>query len=182
MDEHTRLERSAIRLVPHQPQWKEDYEQEKGRILSAIGKHILNVQHIGSTAIPGIVAKPIIDIGVAVTSFEEAIVCVVPLEAIGYAYWGENGIPRRHYFDYGSPCTVHLHMFEQGSPEWAAHLLFRDYLVRHPQTAAQYADLKLKLAEQYRAEREKYTNAKGPFIREVIALAREEQRKADGNH
>ncbi len=168
------LERGIVRLVPHNPEWKNIFEAEKLRLQNSISQYVLDIQHIGSTAIPGIVAKPIVDIGVAVENFERATVCVAPLEAIGYEYKGENGIPRRHYFDYGMPRIFHLHMFEQTSPEWQSHVLFRDYLVRHPEIAGQYEALKKDLAGKYRNEREKYTSEKGPFIQQVITAARQE--------
>jgi len=171
MDAEIGLERGVVRLAPHNPHWKALFEVERQRLQMAIGAYVLDIQHIGSTAIAGIAAKPIIDIGVAVTNFEEAVVCVAPLEQLGYEYKGENGIPRRHYFDYGMPRLFHLHMFEQTSPEWQAHLLFRDFLIGHPETARLYEALKMDLAEKYRNEREKYTNGKGDFIQRVIAEA-----------
>ncbi len=171
------LEKGVVELVPHDPNWKNAFEKEKNRLEGAIGQYVLDIQHIGSTAVAGICAKPIIDIAAAVENFEEAIVCVEPLTILGYVYHGENGIPRRHYFDFGSPCTVHLHIFELSSPEWQAHILFRDYLIRHPEAAARYEALKIRLAEAYRRDREKYTDSKGGLISEIIEKAKEEQRQ-----
>lgn len=169
------LERGVVRLVPHQPQWMHAFTVERARLQAAIGPHVLDIQHIGSTAIPGIYAKPIIDIGIAVASYEGAFVCVPALESIGYTYKGEAGIPRRHYYDDGDPCRFHLHLLEQAGEEWEAHLLFRDYLIKHSDTAAEYSALKLRLAEQYRDVREQYTDAKTAFIQKVIDLSREER-------
>ncbi len=175
------LEKGVVRLVPHNPQWKKVFEQEKERLNEAIGQYVLDIQHIGSTAVEGIHTKPIVDIGVAVESFEGAFVCVEPLTALGYVYHGENGVPRRHYFDYGSPCTLHLHIFEFASDQWQAHILFRDYLIRHPEAAARYEALKIRLAEQYRTDREKYTDSKGELILGIIEQAKEEQRQSNGD-
>ena len=184
------LEKGIVRLVPHQPEWKEMFEQEKTRILAAIDKAvedryivfdheiIVDCQHIGSTAIPGIVTKPIIDIGMAVTRFEEGYALVKPLEQLGYVYHGENGVPHRHYFDYGDPCTMHLHVFGQDSEEWQNHILFRDFLIRHPELAKQYEQLKMELAEMFRTNRENYTDGKAEFIQKMIAQARAEQEAA----
>jgi len=189
MDEKIGLERGLVRLAPHQPRWKQVFEKAKTDILQAAARAvreryivydheiIADIQHIGSTAVPGICAKPIIDIGLAVTRFEEGYALVKPLEGIGYAYRGESGMPGKHYFDYygGELCTLHLHVSELGSPVWRDHILFRDYLLRHPDTAVQYEQLKLELAEKYRTERENYIEGKSDFIRRVLALARAEE-------
>jgi len=178
------LEKGIVRLVPYHPVWKDLFEAEKERILLIIKdipncEVIRDVQHIGSTAIPGIAAKPIIDIGMAVTNFEAGYALVKPLEELGYVYKGENGVPNRHYFDYGNPCIVHLHVFGQDSDEWQNHILFRDYLIRHPEIAKQYEQLKIELAEKYCTDREKYTDGKGAFIQNVVSLAWAEQAKPD---
>jgi len=168
------LPRGEVRLLPYQAQWCVIYAAEEARLKTAIGSYILDIQHIGSTSIPGMAAKPIIDIGVALESYQIGFDCVKPLEAIGYIYKGENEIPGRHYFNYREPSIIHLHMYAATHPEWQAHLLFRDYLRRHVDTARQYASLKQQLAERYRYERERYTHAKSEFIQKVIVLAQEE--------
>lgn len=172
------LERDTVRLAPYEPEWARLYEVERARLQAAVGEHVLDIQHVGSTAIPGIVAKPILDIAVAVASFETAYVCVAPIEALGYAYYGENGIPRRHYFVRRDPETsqtlIHLHVNELDGPDWENQILFRDYLIAHPEAAAQYSALKRDLAAQYPHDREAYTEAKAPFIEHVLRLARAE--------
>ncbi len=166
------LEKGVVRLVPHQEAWAGLFKKEKARIKAAVGQHILDIQHVGSTAIPGIPAKPIIDIGVAVRNFEEAAVCIEPIVELGYVYRGENGIPRRHYFRLGSPRTHHLHINEINGPDWQNQILFRDYLRRHPEVAAEYGRLKTNLAAKNPNDREAYLAAKGPFIENVLKLAR----------
>ena len=170
------LERSVVRLEPHDPEWARLYERERERLLAAISPHLLDLQHVGSTAIPGILAKPILDIAAAVASFEGAAVCVAPLEALGYVYRGENGIPRRHYFVLRAPdgetTLVHLHVLEIGSAEWENHLLFRDDLRSHPQHALAYQALKEQLAEQYHKDRPAYTEGKAAFILRLLEQAR----------
>ena len=170
------LERDTVRLVPYQAGWARLYDTEKARLQGAVGDHVLDIQHVGSTAIPGTVAKPILDIAVAVRSFEEAYVCVAPIEALGYEYKGENGIPRRHYFVRRDPeaaqTLVHLHMNELDGPDWENQVLFRDYLLAHPEAAAEYNTLKRGLAARFPRDREAYTNGKAPFIERILRLAR----------
>ena len=166
------LEPGTVQLLPHQTAWHELFEDEKQRLQVAIGEFVLDIQHVGSTAIPNIPAKPIIDIGVAVHNFEEAAVCIPLVEALGYNYRGENGIPRRHYFNKGNPRTHHLHINEIAGENWANQVLFRDYLRENSQLAQAYAQFKLELAKQFPTEREQYSKKKDPFIEEILRFAR----------
>ena len=173
------LKRGEIRLKPHDPQWAQLYERERARLAAALGNRVLDLQHVGSTAISGIRAKPILDIAAAVASYEAAAICIAPLEALGYSYRGENGIPRRRYFVLRAPdgemTLVHLHMLEVESAEWANHLLFRDYLRAHPQEAQAYQALKERLMARYPHDRGAYTEGKGAFIMRVLESARVEE-------
>ena len=170
------LERDIVRLVRYTAEWKRLFEQEKTRLQAAIGPYVLDIQHVGSTAIPGMVAKPIIDISIAVTNFEEARVCIQPIEGLGYEYRGEFGIPRRHYFVKGDPRTHHIHMNEIDSRDLENQVLFRDYLIQHPGLAEEYAALKAELAGRYPADREAYLDGKAPFIERVLGMARSASR------
>ena len=123
------LPSGQIQLSPYEPGWQILFLEERDRLQASIGEYILDIQHIGSTSIPGMPAKPILDIGIAVTNFEEAVRCIPPMEKLGYRYKGENGIPRRHYFVKGDPRTFHVHMVEIESEGWRSNLLFRDYLL-----------------------------------------------------
>lgn len=165
------LEHGIVKLYPYNSEWKRVFTEEKIRIQAIIGKYILDIQHIGSTAIPGLISKPIIDIAVAVSNFEEAKICIDPLNKLEYEYKGEFGIPRRHFFVKGDPRLFHLHMLEIASMQWKNHILFRDYLREHPDKSKLYADLKLQLALQYSNDREAYSDAKAPFIQEVLRLS-----------
>lgn len=165
------LERGHVELVPYDPAWRRCYETERARLQAAIGNHVLDIQHVGSTSIPGMIAKPIIDIAVAVASFETAQVCIAPVERLGYAYRGENGIPRRHFFVRGERRTHHLHINELNSAQWRNQVCFRDALIHNPELAAAYATLKQDLARQFPTDREAYTAGKAPFIRRVLAQA-----------
>ena len=167
------LERGIVRLVPYSADWKRLFEKEKARLQTAVGDYVLDIQHVGSTSIPGTVAKPIIDIAIAVESFEQAFVCVEPIEQLGYEYKGENGIPRRHFFVKRNPrSTHHVHMNELGSRDWENQVLFRNYLLEHPEAVEEYVALKIRLAERFPLDREAYTDGKAPFIERILRLAR----------
>ena len=167
------LTSGQLRLFPYDPNWPLLFRAEKERLFASLENYILDIQHFGSTSIPGMPAKPILDIGVAVANFEEAIRCVPLLEQLGYIYKGENGIPRRHYFVKGEPRTHHLHMLESESEEWKHHLLFRDYLRANSEATQAYANLKQTLATQFANDREAYQNGKDSFILAVLHQARE---------
>jgi GrpB-like predicted nucleotidyltransferase (UPF0157 family) len=169
------LTKGVVALLPYTLAWKRLFEEEQAILQANLGNHILEIQHIGSTSIPGMVAKPIIDIAIAVRDFEGAKVCIDPIEHLGYQYRGEFGIPRRHYFVKGDPRTHHIHMLEITSQDWKNQLFFRDYLTRHPQSARDYANLKIEMAQRFPKDRESYLEAKAPFIQSVLQLARSER-------
>ncbi len=164
-----------VEIVDYDPQWPVVYGEEKGRILDVIGRRIVAIEHVGSTAIPGLAAKPIIDIMVAVRRLADAEECIEPLQSIGYEYVPEfeAELPERRFFRKGPPeaRTHHIHMIELTSEFWERHLLFRDYLRSHPDVAQQYYKLKKELADRYGSDREAYADAKTPFIESVLAMA-----------
>jgi GrpB-like predicted nucleotidyltransferase (UPF0157 family) len=166
------LERGLVKLHPFTAEWRRHFEAEKALLQGAVGSYILDIQHVGSTSIPGMVAKPIVDIAIAVSDFEEARVCIQPIEGLGYEYKGENGIPRRHYFGKGDQRMFHLHLNEINSLEWQNLILFRDYLCRHPEAVQEYVVLKIQLAAKYPRDRQAYLDGKAPFIERVLQLAR----------
>lgn len=166
------LLKGTVMLLPYTLAWKRLFEDEKAILQAGLGAHIMDIQHVGSTSIPGMVAKPIIDIAIAVKDFEEAKICIDPIGHLGYHYRGELGIPRRHYFVKGDPRTHHIHMVEITSQDWVNQLLFRDYLTQHPESSQEYADLKIDLTQQYPKDRESYLKAKAPFIQHILKLAR----------
>ncbi|HET6978329.1 MAG TPA: GrpB family protein [Pyrinomonadaceae bacterium] len=165
------LRSAQLRLSPYDSRWKTLFREERDCLQAQIGQYVLDIQHIGSTSIPGLPAKPILDIGIAVANFEEAVRCVTPLEKLEFMYKGENGIPRRHYFVKGNPRTHHLHMLEIESGAWRNHLLFRDFLIRNPETASHYAQLKEELVKQFSNDREAYQAGKDSFIKAVLQRA-----------
>jgi GrpB-like predicted nucleotidyltransferase (UPF0157 family) len=171
------LERGVVELAPYTAEWKRIFERDKARLQAAVGDHVLDIQHVGSTSIPGMVAKPIIDIGIAVRNFEQATVCIEPIERLGYEYKGENGIPRRHFFVKGDPRTHHVHVNEVDGRDWENQVFFRDYLIQHPGMAQEYAELKLELARRFPTDRQAYLDGKAPFIERVLRLARLDRSK-----
>ncbi|MCM3902740.1 MAG: GrpB family protein [Pyrinomonadaceae bacterium] len=165
------LRKGTVRLMPHVEVWHQLFAQEEARLRDAIGEQVVAIEHVGSTAICGLSAKPVIDIAVAVREISDAEKCVMPLENIGYEYRGEYGIPGRHYFIKGEPRTHHVHMVELSGNFWRTHLLFRDYLRRCPEVAKEYENLKKELAQKHAEDREAYTEGKAAFIGSVLEAA-----------
>jgi len=166
---------AAVTIADYDPQWPILYQEEKDCILEAIGHVIVAIEHVGSTAVPGLGAKPIIDIMVAVSHLADAEGCIDPLQAIGYGYIPEHEVsmPQRRYFDKGpAEARIHLHVVELAGEFWQRHLLFRDFLRDHAQVAQEYEQLKRELAAKYGSDRAGYTEAKTSFIRSVEARAR----------
>ena len=160
-----------IVLASNHVAWAEEYLQEKARILEAIGQQILDIRHVGSTSVAGVPAKPILDILVAVESFEEAFVCVAPMEHLGYFHRGEYGIPRRHYFVKGDPRTHHVHMVEKRSRDWRTTLKFRDFLESDAQAAREYREAKEQLASKYAKDRSGYQQEKDKIVERILDRA-----------
>lgn len=163
-----------IVVVTHDPDWSRRFEAEARVVGAALGPAAVAIHHIGSTAIPDICAKPIIDILVEAISVEALDDRAAPMEAVGYEAMGEFGIPKRRYFRKDNEAGVreyHVHAFAAGSDEAARHLAFRDYLRAHPDVARKYSQLKLALAKQHPADREAYMEGKGPFIKAIQEVA-----------
>jgi GrpB-like predicted nucleotidyltransferase (UPF0157 family) len=167
-----RPNQEPVLVVEYDPGWPRCYEEERGRIVAALGGLIAGIEQVGATAVAGLGAKPIIDIMIGVARLEDGERSVGPLEGLGYEYLGEYGIPGRLYFRRGLPRTHQVHLVDHGSDFWKRHLLFRDFLRAHPETATEYHNLKKGLAVKFRADREGYTEAKTAFIRSVEDRAR----------
>ena len=148
--------------------WAAAYERERAEIAAALGEHIIGIEHVGSTSIPDVPAKPILDILVGIQDFDEARACVAPMTGLGYTYRGENGIPRRHYFVKGDPRTHHVHMVEVQSDTWKGTLRFRDLLRTHPHLASEYACEKERLARTYADDREGYQREKDKVVESIL--------------
>ncbi len=164
--------KNKISISNYDPRWPLLYEEEKALILGAIGDKIVAIEHVGSTAVPGLGAKPVIDIMVAVEKLADVEDFVTPLAAIGYKPEKEVTIPDRRFFNKGpQERHRHLHISEMNSEFWKRHIVFRDYLRAHPETVREYYDLKRRLAVKFEDDREAYTDAKSAFIEEVIREA-----------
>ena len=166
------VKRYEVRLEEHSEQWKVLFEETEAEIRRILGANVMDVQHIGSTAIKGIVAKPILDVAVTVHQLTAIDFC--GMECFGYKSRGEAGVPGRSYFaKYRDEeiTTHHIHCYEQGNSNLLANLAFRDFLIANPVYGRQYSDLKLYLAEQYANDRATYTNEKTDFIHMVLQLA-----------
>lgn len=167
---------NEVVIVDYNPTWPALFEQEKARLLAVAGPWIEDIQHVGSTAIPGLAAKPIIDIMIAIYDLNDVEKCVAPIESLGYGYMGEYGLPERHFFRKPPPDgwqgrTHHIHMVLKGSNQWINQVSFRDYLCTHPEAREEYQDLKRALAQQYGNDREGYTDAKQEFIFSILRRA-----------
>lgn len=157
-----------VELKKHDPNWKFVFALEAGMLRESLGDHINKIEHVGSTAINGIHAKPIIDIAVGVSDFSGIPNIVTIMERLGYTYRGENGIPMRHYFIKGEPRKFHLHLSLEASEIFQNNIIFRDTLNQSESLALAYQKLKLNLQQQYEFDRGKYTEAKNDFIQKVL--------------
>ena len=154
------------------------YEQEAALVKNALGKKALRIEHCGSTSIPGMEAKPIIDMMVAVESLPEAKELVPTIEALGYEYKPRDTVPERIFFAKESAPEIrthHLNLAEPDSRFWTNQLAFRDYLRAHDELAAEYVELKKRLAEEYARTNQIDLEGKTAFVRRVLALAKKEK-------
>ncbi|WP_310483546.1 GrpB family protein [Chamaesiphon sp. VAR_48_metabat_403] len=171
-------------IVDYNPQWKILFEQESARLSNALDKDLITrIEHFGSTAVPGLAAKPIIDILVGVSSLALAKnVAIFQLQALGYAYWFDNPDPQRMFFVKGlppnSPRTHHIHLVESDSILWE-RLAFRDYLCDRADEAARYVRLKHDLARRFSSGREAYTAGKEDYIKSILQKIQQEDRRED---
>ncbi|WP_251551272.1 GrpB family protein [Neobacillus muris] len=163
-----------VEVVPYRTEWMELFQQESQRIKSIFVSHDVAIHHIGSTSVPGLSAKPIIDLLAEASDidiFDEAI----PIfEAEGYIAKGENGIAGRRFFiknNASGERLYHLHAFQTGSPDIHRHLLFRDYLRQHPEEAARYAEIKITAAKQYPNDIASYISYKDSIVKEIETKA-----------
>ena len=162
----------SVKLADPNQSWHEAYLLEESAIRKALGDLAVDVQHFGSTSIPAIKAKPIIDIAVGVRRFEDGLACVEPMASIGYVYAGSHIVPDDHIFgrDIEGDTRTHLvHVVEYGGPTWRNFLIFRDRLRREPDLAHAYEALKIELAAKYANDRASDTAAKKEFIQKILA-------------
>jgi len=166
-----------VRLVPHNPLWQAYFDLESHHLYTVLEPYVKEIRHIGSTAIPGIYAKPILDIMVGLVDIADVRHCKAPLAALDYTYEGEQDISGWHFFrkKTGDMTTHHLHVVQWNGTYWLDHVLFQEYLFRHPEIAEAYKRLKITLARKHANDREAYTQDKTDFINKVTEMARRVQ-------
>jgi GrpB-like predicted nucleotidyltransferase (UPF0157 family) len=164
-----------IQIVAYDPTWQAAFEQEAARLAGIFGEDLVAIHHIGSTAVPGLHAKPVIDILPVVHDISRVDLLNQVMQVAGYAPWGEHGIAGRRLFTKGGEehRTHNVHVFQVGSPDIARHLDFRDYLRTYPEVAKEYAQLKIPLARQFPNDVTAYNLGKDAFIKEIQRRARE---------
>jgi GrpB-like predicted nucleotidyltransferase (UPF0157 family) len=172
------LGRGRVKLVAHHPKWAEYFLEEKQLLFKILGEKVLDIRHIGSTSIPGIPAKPILDILAAVKTLADVEAFTQDLNKIGYQDKGDGSVPGRRFFVKGAEAkrNHHLNFCEMNSFFWRSHLAFCDYLERHPETARQYCALKQGLADRFPNDRGAYTAGKEEFVRSILDRAMNEMR------
>lgn len=163
------VERYQVRLLPHQEAWEREFLAVRRLLWETLGSVALDIQHVGSTAMRGLEAKPILDVAVLVRSFGE--MNAAGLTARGYEDCGESGVSGRRLFVLrdGTLSLRHIHCYEPGDPSFGAQVRFRDYLNAHPGEARAYGALKRALAAEYAGDRARYTAGKHAFIQRVLA-------------
>lgn len=168
------METDKIIIKEYDSKWPAIFEAEKSALMEAIGHYVADIQHIGSTAVEGLAAKPVIDILIGLRRLLDAQDCILPIEGMEYEYVPEfeDEFPERRYFrkTANGKRTHQIHMVEIGSDFWKRHLAFRDKLRSNKTRADEYAALKKDLAEKFRSDRKGYTDAKSPFIESILKL------------
>jgi GrpB-like predicted nucleotidyltransferase (UPF0157 family) len=157
-----------VEVVPYDAEWTVFFAAEKERIGTVLGHRLFEIHHIGSTSVPGLAAKPIIDMMPVVHDINKIDECNHGMEELGYTVMGEYGIPGRRFFyrrAENNSCNVHI--FQRGDPNVERHIAFRDYLQAFPRIAEEYGQIKKELAVKFTWDIESYINGKDPFIKET---------------
>ena len=170
---------APVIIADYDPRWPAMYAAETARIHDAIGEWLVGIEHVGSTSVPGLAAKPVIDIMPGLRRLGDSPHIVKPLQKLGYQYFPEHEdvMPERRYFalpagdKHRTRRRFHIHAVETTTAFWRRHVAFRNYLRAHPETVDEYAALKRCLAAKYGSDREGYTEAKTEFITGIESLA-----------
>jgi GrpB-like predicted nucleotidyltransferase (UPF0157 family) len=163
-----------VEIIEYDHAWADDFAALGSTLRAALGDVAMRIDHIGSTAVPGLDAKPIIDVQISVWSLEPVDDFRAPLEGLGYVYRSGNPERTKRYFrEPDGAARTHIHVLRLGSFSQQFPLLFRDYLRSHPAAAAEYAAVKRRCGQQFRHDRQGYVKAKDAFVWDVI-------RRADG--
>ncbi len=170
-----------VRLVRWSVDWIERFADVRARILAECGDAVVEVFHIGSTAIPGMDCKPVLDVMPTVHSLEDGKRCIEAMAGLGFDYYGPHGMPSRHYFKRTGKAPCNAHVFAWNDPEVGRHIRFRDYLRRHVDARISYERLKTRLAVEFAHDLGAYTDGKDSFIREIDLRAAKEYGTDDGS-
>ena len=167
-----------VTLAKHDPAWHQAFKTEAARIRSRLGTHAVRIDHVGSTAVPGLIAKPVIDLQVSLDSLEPRRLWEQAMSELGYQHVDLGAFDQVYPFFTKPgvwPCTHHVHLCVAGSQQESDHLAFRDYLRLNPSAAAEYGRLKLDLAAKYEGttleSQEQYSLSKTSFVVSVLTLA-----------
>ena len=164
------LPKGKVFLCDYTDEWAKEYDRESEKILDSIGRYVASIHHIGSTAVPGLKAKPIIDIAIELFRFEDGFLCIEPLSNVGYKHRIIPELPERHYYSKGNPRTHQIHMYKPKSEYLWEHLQFRDKLRVNADLAKNYQEIKEKLIETYGQDKLAYADAKTEFVKSVISV------------
>jgi len=165
------LKRGVVKIVRHRTEWAELYDAEAGNLKNCLRELAVDIQHVGSTAVPGLISKPIIDIAIAVTSRSDIAAVVKRLLTIGYIDRSDQGASGGYLLVKESEPdvrTFHIHVVEKNDVQWRNYIIFRDCLRCDANTRKEYAKLKKNLAVKYPKDRESYTGGKEQFIKDVL--------------
>ena len=159
-------------VLPYDEQWKQDFLKIKAELADALGQLAIRIEHVGSTSVQGLSAKPIIDIDVVIKDYTILEDVVSALGEIGYQHRGDLGIIGREAFKYDGKENLkkhHLYVCPEDSPELNRHIAFRDYLASHPEAVREYSRIKEEGAKRYPDDMERYIEHKTPFIEKIYA-------------
>lgn len=167
--------RGTVQLAEHDPEWERLFEAEAERLHSALGERVITIEHVGSTAIEGVAAKPIIDLLVVVEELGDETVWTGRLGEHGYTLRPNDGVEDRLFYAKGpeDDRTHYLSVTDRGSDTHVDQLAFRDYLREHPETAREYSQLKRELAARFPDDRASYTERKSSFVEQIVEEARD---------
>jgi GrpB-like predicted nucleotidyltransferase (UPF0157 family) len=170
---------APIKIVPYDPIWPQQFEELREVLAEKLRALTLGIEHVGSTAVPGLPAKPILDVDIVIATQKDLAPAVAALQELGYEHQGDLGIPGREAFRYSGRDVPrngsgrewprhHLYACVEGNRELRRHLAFRDYLRQHPEEIATYSALKYKLAEEFAMDRHAYAEAKSEFVVTIL--------------
>jgi GrpB-like predicted nucleotidyltransferase (UPF0157 family) len=165
------LESGVVRLVEYDERWPSLFAAEAERLLAFADGLPVRLEHIGSTAVPGLCAKPVLDMLAGRTAGTSAAAWIAWLQRAGFDHRGEQDVPGREFFRRGQPRAYHVHLVEQSGILWRNYLAFRDHLRADAQAAARYAELKRSLAATFPRDREAYINGKTALVWEIVERA-----------